>query len=112
METQEKPRKKFNPALIIVGLVVATGLFIGVRSWIHSRHYESTDNASVEATNLPVLARVAGYIDSLVIKDYGEVKAGQLLLVIDDREYKIALQQAEADQQSAEADLEMPKPDL
>jgi membrane fusion protein, multidrug efflux system len=106
METQEKPKRKFNPAIIIIGVIAATALFIGVRSWIHGRHYESTDNASIEATNLPLLARVAGYVDSLAIKDYGEVKAGQLLLVIDDREYKIALQQAEADQQSATADLE------
>ncbi len=112
METQEKPKKKFNPAIVIGGLIVATGLFIGIRSWIHSRHYESTDNASIEATNLPMLARVAGYVDSLAIKDYGEIKAGQLLLVIDDREYKIALQQAEADQQSAQADLENAKAGL
>lgn len=106
METQEKPRKKISPAPIIVGLIVATVLFVGIRSWLHSRHYESTDNASVETTNLPVLARVAGYVDSLAIKDYGEVVAGQLLLVIDDRELQIALRQAEADEKSAEADLE------
>jgi len=112
METQEIPKKKFNPALIIVGLLVATGLFIGIRSWIHGRHYESTDNASIESTNLPLLARVAGYVDSIAIKDYGEVKVGQLLLVIDDREYKIALQQALADQQSADADLENAKAGL
>ncbi|CAN5305506.1 HlyD family secretion protein [soil metagenome] len=112
METHEKPKKKFNPAIIIVGVLVATGLFMGVRSWIHSRHYESTDNANIESTNLPLLARVAGYVDSLMVKDYGEVKSGQLLLVIDDREYKIALQQALADQQSADADLENAKAGL
>ncbi|NOT73356.1 MAG: HlyD family secretion protein [Cyclobacteriaceae bacterium] len=112
METQEKPKKKFNPALVIIGIVVLTAAFIGIKSWLHSRHYESTDNASIEATNLPVLARVAGYIDSVSVKDYGTVTAGQLLLVIDDREYKIALQQAEADQQSANADLENSKAGL
>lgn len=111
MENQT-PKKKRNPAIIIGPVVIGIILFIGIRSWIHSRHYESTDNASVEASNLPMLARVAGYIDSLYIKDYDVVKAGQLLLVIDDREYKIALQQALADQQSAEADLENAKAGL
>jgi membrane fusion protein (multidrug efflux system) len=105
MENQN-PKKKRNPAIIIAPVVLGIVLFIGIRSWIHGLHYESTDNASVEASNLPVLARVAGYVDSLNVKDYGHVTAGQLLLVIDDREYKIALQQARADQQSAEADLE------
>jgi membrane fusion protein (multidrug efflux system) len=111
MENQT-PKKKRNPAIIIGPIVIGVILFIGIRSWIHSRHYESTDNASVEASNLPMLARVAGYIDSLYIKDYDVVKAGQLLLVIDDREYKIALQQALADQQAAVADLENAKAGL
>ncbi len=112
METQEKPKKKFNPAIVIVGVIVGTALFIGVRSWMHNRHYESTDNATVETTNIPVLARVAGYTDSLLVNDYGEVTTGQLLLVIDDREYKIALQQAVADEQSAQADVETAKAGL
>lgn len=106
MEAQEKPKKKFNPAIIIVVLIAGVALFYGIKSWIHGRSYESTDNASVETTNVPVLARVAGYVDSLLIKDYGDVKKGQLLLSIDDREYKIAVQQARADQQQAVADLE------
>ncbi len=111
MENQN-PTKKRNPAIFIAPIVIGVILFVGIRSWIHSRNYESTDNASIEASNLPVLARVAGYIDSLAIKDYDEVKAGELLLVIDDREYKIALQQALADQQSAMADLENAKAGL
>ncbi len=111
MENQN-PKKKRNPAIIIAPVVIGVLLFIGIRSWIHSRNYESTDNASVEASNLPMLARVAGYIDSLYIKDYDVVKAGQLLLVIDDREYKIALQQALADLQAAAADLENAKAGL
>jgi membrane fusion protein (multidrug efflux system) len=111
MENQN-PKKKRNPAIFIAPVVIGVILFIGIRSWIHGRHYESTDNASIEATNLPMLARVAGYIDSLTVKDYDEVKIGQLLLVIDDREYKIALQQALADQQAAVADLENAKAGL
>jgi membrane fusion protein (multidrug efflux system) len=106
METTELPKKKFNPAKIIIPIIVLTGAFFGIKSWLHSRHYETTDNASIEATNVPILARVAGYVDSLLVADYDVVSTGQLLLTIDSREYKIALQQAEADQQQASAELE------
>ncbi len=112
METIETPKKKFNPAKVIIPVIILTAGFFGIKNWMHSRHYESTDNASIEATNVPILARVAGYIDSLVVADFEEVKAGQLLLTIDNREYKIALQQAEADQQQAAADLENAKAGL
>ncbi len=106
METIEKPKKKFNPAMVIIPLILLVGGFFGIKNWMHSRHYENTDNASIEATNVPILARVAGYVDSLVVSDYDVVTAGQLLVTIDSREYKIALQQVEADQQQAAADLE------
>jgi membrane fusion protein (multidrug efflux system) len=112
METIETPKKKFNPAKVIIPVILLVAMFFGVKSWMHSRHYESTDNASIEATNVPILARVAGYVDSLVVSDYDEVKVGQVLLSIDNREYKIALQQAEADQQQAAADLENAKAGL
>ena len=111
MENQT-PKKKRNPAIFIAPVVIGAALFMGVRSWLHSRAYETTDNANIEASNLPVLARVAGYIDSLYVTDYGQVKAGDLLIVIDDREYKIALQQTIADLQSAEADFENSKAGL
>ncbi len=106
METTEQPKKKFNPAKVIIPIILLISAFFGIKSWMHSRHYENTDNASIEATNVPILARVAGYVDSLVISDYDVVTAGQLLLTIDSREYKIALQQAEAELQQASADLE------
>jgi len=109
MANSETTGRRIKPAFLLVLALAGTAIFLGVRSWVHSLHYESTDNASVEVINLPILARVSGYVDSLNIADYGEVKAGQLLLVIDDREYRIALQQAEADRQSAIADLESAK---
>lgn len=77
----------------------------GIRKINHSMHYEETDNAQIESNAIPVLSRIAGYVDTLNVGDYQDVKAGQLLLSVDDREFAIAVQQAEADLLTARADL-------
>jgi len=98
-------RKKFKPIYVILPLVIIIGGYFAFKKISHALNYESTDNAQIESNALPVLSRIAGYTDSVYIVDYQEVKAGQLLLTIDDREYSIALAQAEADLLQAEADL-------
>ncbi len=70
------------------------------------RHHETTDNAQVEGHSAPVIARVAGYIKKPQRSGLWQCKKGDSLLLIDDEEYRIALQQAEADYQQAVADLE------
>jgi membrane fusion protein (multidrug efflux system) len=90
---------------IILGLIVIIGGFFGIKRIIHGIHYVSTDNAQIETNTIPILTRTNGYIDSVLVGDYQQVKKGDLLVVIDDRELRIALQQAEADLLTAQADL-------
>lgn len=106
METANaNPRKgKLVVRLIFIGILIAGAIF-GVKIWLYARHHETTDNAQVEGHAAPVISRVAGYVKNLYVQDYGNVKKGDSLLVIDDEEYRIALQQAEADYQQALADL-------
>jgi RND family efflux transporter MFP subunit len=56
--------------------------------------------------------RVAGYIDSIHFQDGAEVKAGDLLFVIDPRPYQADLDHAEAQRQQAETHLELARNDL
>ena len=56
--------------------------------------------------------RVAGYIDSIHFQDGGEVKAGDLLFVIDPRPYQAELDQARARRQQVETHLELVRSDL
>ena len=56
--------------------------------------------------------RVAGYIDSIHFQDGAEVKAGDLLFVIDPRPYQAELNQAQARRQQAETHLELARNDL
>jgi len=97
--------KKSKIPFIVLGVILIVGAVLGVRYWIHSTHYTSTDNAQIETNNIPVLSRINGFIDSVFVKDYQEVKKGELLFVIDKRELEIAVHQAEADLMSSKADL-------
>src|SRR5664279_2473334 len=56
--------------------------------------------------------RVAGYIDSIHFQDGTEVKAGDLLFVIDPRPYQAELEQVQARRQQAEIHLELVQNDL
>jgi membrane fusion protein (multidrug efflux system) len=103
--TEANTPKKKNKAIFILPIILGAGLFFGIKSYIHAINFESTDNAQIETNTLPVVSRVSGYVDSIAILDFGDIKAGQLLLKIDDSEYKLAVKQAEADLSSALADL-------
>lgn len=107
-----KEKKKRSPVIYVLMVAVAIAAFFGIKSIWHSLHHESTDNASVECYSMPVIARVSGYVDSLPLNDYQAVKQGDILLKIDDREYVISKEQAEADIAQAEADLENAKAQL
>jgi membrane fusion protein, multidrug efflux system len=103
MENNTPPKKK-SPVLFIVMAIVAVAAFFGIRSFLHNLKYEITDNAQIESRSVPVISRVAGYIDSIGVDDYEKVKQNELLIKIDDQEYALALTQAQADLLNAKAD--------
>lgn len=103
MENTNPPRKKSRVLFIIIG-IVAVAAFFGIRSLLHNLKYETTDNAQIESRSVPVISRVAGYIDSLGVDDYGQVSADQTIIKIDDAEYALAATQAKADWMNARAD--------
>jgi membrane fusion protein, multidrug efflux system len=104
--TQEKTQQSKSPVkFIVMGVAGIAILYFGGRKMIHAYSHESTDNAQIESNAIPVLSRVGGYIDTFELQDYQSVKNGQVLLTIDDKEYKIAVQQAAADLAAAKADL-------
>ncbi|NII24711.1 HlyD family secretion protein [Pseudoflavitalea sp. X16] len=109
MENQpnnQTPKKKKSPLrFIILGVILIAGGYYGYTKISYSMRHESTDNAQVETQLVPVLPRVAGYVKSIAVKDYDSVKAGQLVVELDDAELQSQLLQLEADYQAAQADL-------
>jgi membrane fusion protein (multidrug efflux system) len=74
--------------------------------WLKTgRYLQSTDDAYVQADYTTIAPKVSGYIAEVKVEDNQPVKAGQVLAMIDDRDYRTALAQAQADVASAKADV-------
>ena len=88
---REHPIKFFLLALFLVGAAIA-----GVRFWNYLDSYESTDDAQIDGDIYAVTSRIAGTIKAVYVEDNQQVKAGQLLVELDPRDYEVALSQAGA----------------
>src|SRR6201996_4099782 len=92
--TQKKGRKLVFP--IILSLVLVGAAIFGIKEYIYYSAHEVTDNAQVDADISPVVARVGGYVKEIRFQDNQLVKAGDTLVVLDDRDYQVKLQQSTA----------------
>jgi len=97
-ETQEnEPRKKPNRVLpIILGTILVIGIIFGIKEYIYYGKHVDTDDAQVDGNISPVVARVGGYVDSIYFEENTHVTKDQPLVKIDDRDFKVKLEQAEA----------------
>ncbi len=105
-------KKKSPIKLIILLSVLSVGAFIGFKKVRFALTHETTDNAQVETQITPVLPRVAGYVKNITVKDYDSVKAGDLLVELDDAELQAQLNEMEADYKQAEVDIIQAKANL
>ncbi|RYZ22170.1 MAG: HlyD family secretion protein [Chitinophagaceae bacterium] len=94
--TEEQPKKKSRVFLIVLLLLVAAGAAFGISKYTHGQHHEETDNAHIEANISPVIPRIGGYIADIRVRDNQQVKKGDTLVVLDDRDLRLKVQQAEA----------------
>ena len=81
---------------VLAGLIVLGGIGYGIHAWLYSLHHVTTDDAYVESTISPLSAKVAGHVAELRVDDNQSVKAGDLLLRIDPRDYEAKRDQAQA----------------
>lgn len=71
--------------------------------WFHSRNKVSTEDAQVDGHMVSIAARVQGSVLEVKVKDNEQVQRGQLLVAIDDQDYRTALDRARAELAEAEA---------
>jgi membrane fusion protein, multidrug efflux system len=92
----------------ILSLAAGIAVLFMVRwdSWVGARIDQTTDDAYVKGDLTPLSAKVDGYVRKVPINDYERVKAGALLVEIEDDNYKARVAQAEADVAAAEAAIE------
>src|SRR5437870_243214 len=91
---------------VIIGaasLIALAGLLYGGWAWWHSRSHVSTDDAYVEGAVAVVSSKVMGNIAELLVQDNQHVKAGDLLVRVDSRDFRAKRDQAAAAVRVAEA---------
>jgi membrane fusion protein (multidrug efflux system) len=97
--TQTTSRTRIRWAIAAVVVIVLIG---GLWYW-HTMGRESTDDAQIDGHVSPIAARVGGTVLQVKVLDNQEVQAGEVLVLIDQRDYQLAVQRAEAELASAEA---------
>lgn len=99
--------KRFNILFnIAVFAIIAVTAFYFIRYIIHANKYEETNDAQAEAYISPISARVGGYIKALNFEEHAYVKAGDTLVLIDNREYMATVAGAQAALEDAKARLQ------
>jgi len=88
--------------VVFIPVLVAI-LVGGFLLWRHFQSRESTDDAQVTGHVNPVAPRVGGTVTALHVADNQAVKAGDVLIEIDPRDYQLAVQKAEADLAAAQS---------
>ena len=91
----------------LAGLTLVALAVWGIRTLLDLVKYEETNDAQVEEYINPVIARVGGYIVAVKFEENQQVRKGDTLLIIDDREYTAQRAQTEASIQKAEAQLQV-----
>ena len=97
--------KKYALAAVAAVLIFVV-VYAGVRWTVHGRFLEITDNAYIKADTVIVSPRIAGRIARVAIADNSIVSTGDVLVVIDDADYRARLRQAEAEVAARKAALD------
>jgi membrane fusion protein, multidrug efflux system len=96
-QPRDSKRKSRKILLAAASLIALSGaLYFGWQYWTVSRFEVSTDDAYVKADNTTIAPRISGYLDTVSVTDNERVRAGQVLARIDERDFKVALDQARA----------------
>jgi membrane fusion protein (multidrug efflux system) len=94
-----------------VGVVVGSALLVlaaagGYLYWNYASHFKSTDDAFIAARQIAIAPKVTGYVTQVPVTDNQHVAAGAVIARIDDRDYRIALEQASAQVAAAQATIQ------
>ena len=102
---QAAPKKgRAKAILLAIAAIALIGLAIfGFRYFTYGKYIMSTDDAYIQSDSITIAPKISGYVDQLAVTDNQFVKQGDLLLIIDPRDYQAESQQASAQIAVAEA---------
>ncbi|WP_343714294.1 HlyD family secretion protein [Inquilinus sp.] len=102
---------RFGPWLLRLAILAIAGIVVSLfitrwDSWVGQASRQATDDAYVRGDITPLSAQVDGYVARVAVTDFQMVKAGDLLVQIDDQDYQARVAQAEADTLGADAAIQ------
>ena len=105
-----KPRRggllRRRPVISAIGAVLfAAVLGAGYVYLDNAEHFQSTDDAFIAARQSSLAPKISGYITAVPVTDNQHVVAGDIIARIDERDYRIAIEQAEAQVAAAQASI-------
>ncbi|MBB4200905.1 membrane fusion protein (multidrug efflux system) [Rhodoblastus sphagnicola] len=97
-EAKARPRPSAKAAITtaLAILALAAALNYGRYWWTAGRFIQATDDAYIGGDVTVIAPKVAGFISTVAIEDNQNVRAGDLLIRLDDRDFRAALDSAEA----------------
>ena len=98
-------KKNIRPLPVILGAVVLLGLVYGFTKIRFMLTHEDTENSYLEADIVPIAPKVQGFIETVRVQENQFVHAGDTLFVLDNRDYVLRLEQAEAALQNAASNV-------
>lgn len=103
-------RRAMANLLVPLLIVVVVGGLVTVSSsrwdmWTANSNTQTTDNAYIRAEISKLSARVSGNVRSMTADDFQSVKAGDMLIEIDPKDYQAKVNQAKATLDAAVAQL-------
>jgi len=103
------PAKSIPRSAIIALVLALAGILLVLYAWRlppFRSPVETTENAYVRGSITVIAPKVDGYVAEVLVQDFADVKAGQVVVQLDDRNYRQRVAQARANLAAAEANLD------
>jgi len=100
----KSPLRRILP-FAIGGILILGAAIGGVLYWLSARHYETTDDAFIDAHTATISSQVAGRVSRILFDDNQTVADGEVLVQIDPRDFQVKVDQAQASLRNAAAQL-------
>ncbi|HEY7238958.1 MAG TPA: HlyD family secretion protein [Burkholderiales bacterium] len=98
VEAHARNKVRRKRLFILLGLIVAkAAIGYGVYEYAHASRFVTTDNAYTAAETAQVTPSIGGIVSEVRVTDTQAVKQGDIVVVLDDTDARLALDQAEAE---------------
>jgi len=91
-----KQRLKWLLSAGVAGILMLSAARYGYDWWTVGRFIESTDDAYAGGNITPLAPHIDAFVDQVLVRDNERVRAGQILIQLDQRDYRTAFDHAEA----------------